>query len=148
MYFPGGSTWLGLLWCSVTSPETLDQLSCCWYLSVVMLLSLFLLNLQSKSWSQNTLQHNTFVCAIYPSFNFAKHFTAGRAKNEMAKTEKHEATILPVQVLGTVSPYPIVVTVICKVIKIVTLFCHLQCIQCQQPIIVSRAMILLKDGKI
>ena len=69
--------------------------------------------------------HNTFVCAIYPSFNFAKHFTAGRAKNEMANTEKHEATILPVQVLGTVSPYPIVVTVICKVIKIVTLNCHL-----------------------
>ena len=30
--------------------------------------------------------------------------TAGRAKNEIANTEKHEATILPVQVLGTVSP--------------------------------------------
>ena len=38
--------------------------------------------------------------------------TAGRAKKEMAKTEKQEATILPTQVLGTVSPYPIVVTVI------------------------------------
>ena len=38
--------------------------------------------------------------------------TAGSAKNEMAKTEKHEATIFPIQVLGTVSPYPIVVTVI------------------------------------
>ena len=32
----------------------------------------------------------------------------------MAKTEKQEATILPIQVLGTVSPYPIVVTVIYK----------------------------------
>ena len=32
----------------------------------------------------------------------------------MAKTEKQEATILPTQVLGTVSPYPIVVTVIFK----------------------------------
>ena len=38
--------------------------------------------------------------------------TAGRAKNEMAKTEKQEATIFPIQVLGTVSPYPMVVTVI------------------------------------
>ena len=31
----------------------------------------------------------------------------------MAKTEKHDATILPIHVRGTVSPYPIVVTVIC-----------------------------------
>lgn len=38
--------------------------------------------------------------------------TAGRAKKDMAKTEKQEATILPIQVWGTVSPYPIVVTVI------------------------------------
>ena len=30
--------------------------------------------------------------------------TAGNAKNEMAKTEKHEATILPIHVWGTVSP--------------------------------------------
>ena len=37
--------------------------------------------------------------------------TAGRAKNDMAKTEKHEATIFPIHVCGTVSPYPIVVTV-------------------------------------
>lgn len=37
---------------------------------------------------------------------------AGRAKKDMAKTEKQEATILPIQVWGTVSPYPIVVTVI------------------------------------
>ena len=42
-----------------------------------------------------------------------KYFTAGRAKNDIAKTEKHDATILPIQVRGTVSPYPIVVTVIC-----------------------------------
>jgi len=42
-----------------------------------------------------------------------KYFTAGRAKNDMAKTEKHDATILPIHVRGTVSPYPIVVTVIC-----------------------------------
>ena len=33
-----------------------------------------------------------------------KFQTAGRAKKEMAKTEKQEATIFPVQVLGTVSP--------------------------------------------
>ena len=32
----------------------------------------------------------------------------------MAKTEKQEATIFPIQVLGTVSPYPMVVTVIWK----------------------------------
>lgn len=38
--------------------------------------------------------------------------TAGRAKKEMANTEKQEATILPIHVWGTVSPYPIVVTVI------------------------------------
>ena len=38
--------------------------------------------------------------------------TAGSAKNEMANTEKHEATIFPGQVRGTVSPYPMVVTVI------------------------------------
>ena len=30
--------------------------------------------------------------------------TAGRAKNEIAKTEKHDATIFPSQVRGTVSP--------------------------------------------
>jgi hypothetical protein len=30
--------------------------------------------------------------------------TAGRAKKEMANTEKQEATILPIQVWGTVSP--------------------------------------------
>ena len=30
----------------------------------------------------------------------------------MANTEKQEATIFPIQVLGTVSPYPMVVTVI------------------------------------
>lgn len=38
--------------------------------------------------------------------------TAGSAKNEIAKTEKQDATIFPNHVLGTVSPYPIVVTVI------------------------------------
>ena len=38
--------------------------------------------------------------------------TAGKAKNDMANTEKQEATILPIHVWGTVSPYPIVVTVI------------------------------------
>ena len=39
-------------------------------------------------------------------------FTAGRAKKEIAKTEKQEATIFPIHVFGTVSPYPMVVTVI------------------------------------
>ena len=41
--------------------------------------------------------------------------TAGRAKNDIANTEKQEATIFPVQVRGTVSPYPMVVTVIWKI---------------------------------
>jgi hypothetical protein len=40
--------------------------------------------------------------------------TAGNAKKEMANTEKQDATILPIHVCGTVSPYPMVVTVICK----------------------------------
>ena len=43
--------------------------------------------------------------------------TAGSAKNEIANTEKQEATIFPGQVRGTVSPYPIVVTVIWKQIN-------------------------------
>ena len=42
--------------------------------------------------------------------------TAGRPKKAMAKTEKNEATSLPIQALGTVSPYPIVVTVFYKMI--------------------------------
>lgn len=33
-----------------------------------------------------------------------KLLTAGSAKKEMAKTLKHEATIFPIQVFGTVSP--------------------------------------------
>lgn len=37
--------------------------------------------------------------------------TAGRAKKEMAKTEKQDAMVFPIQVCGTLSPYPIVVTV-------------------------------------
>ena len=36
--------------------------------------------------------------------------TAGSAKKEIANTEKQEATILPIHVCGTMSPYPIVVT--------------------------------------
>lgn len=38
--------------------------------------------------------------------------TAGRAKKEMPKRAQHEATILPGQVIGTVSPYPTVQSVI------------------------------------
>ena len=38
--------------------------------------------------------------------------TAGNAKKEIANTEKQDATIFPVQVRGTASPYPMVVTVI------------------------------------
>ena len=49
----------------------------------------------------------TLMCKI-----LCYQVTAGSAKKEIAKTEKHEATILPIHVLGTVSPYPIVVTVI------------------------------------
>lgn len=44
--------------------------------------------------------------------NFLRALTAGRAKKEIAKTEKQEATILPIHVFGTASPYPMVVTVI------------------------------------
>lgn len=41
------------------------------------------------------------------------HFllTAGRAKKEMANTEKQDAIVFPIHVCGTLSPYPIVVTV-------------------------------------
>lgn len=41
------------------------------------------------------------------------HFllTAGRAKKEMANTEKQDAMVFPIHVCGTLSPYPIVVTV-------------------------------------
>lgn len=37
--------------------------------------------------------------------------TAGRAKKEMANTEKQDAMVFPIHVCGTLSPYPIVVTV-------------------------------------
>lgn len=37
--------------------------------------------------------------------------TAGRAKKEMANTEKQEAMVFPIHVCGTKSPYPMVVTV-------------------------------------
>ena len=37
--------------------------------------------------------------------------TEGRAKKEMANIEKHDAITLPNHVWGTLSPYPIVVTV-------------------------------------
>ena len=95
---------------------------------VEMFLSLFLLNLQGKSRTKNPLRNIFTINRLY-------NITAGSAKKEMANTvtekvnsfsrsvghqkshkddrpEKHEATILPIQVLGTVSPYPIVVTVI------------------------------------
>ena len=56
--------------------------------------------------------YSTCVCIFCILVCFFDKNTAGRAKKEMANTEKQEATILPNQVLGTVSPYPIVVTVI------------------------------------
>ena len=37
--------------------------------------------------------------------------TEGRAKKEMENIEKHEAMIFPSHVMGTLSPYPIVVNV-------------------------------------
>lgn len=46
------------------------------------------------------------------SANPEPRIPAGSAKKEMAKTLKQEATILPIHVCGTASPYPIVVTVI------------------------------------
>jgi len=42
-----------------------------------------------------------------------RFLTAGRAKKEIAKIEKQDAIIRPIQVCGTTSPYPIVVIVIC-----------------------------------
>ena len=53
-----------------------------------------------------------FCCTF--NANPEPRIPAGSAKKEIAKTEKHEATIFPDQVLGTASPYPIVVTVICN----------------------------------
>ena len=51
---PGGRAATGRL-SSVTPPQTLDQLGSGRDLSVVMLLSLLLLDLQSKSRAENTL---------------------------------------------------------------------------------------------
>ena len=57
---------------------------------------------------------NVMAQLTLPSSNYTRdsELTAGKAKNEIAKTEKHDAIIFPIHVLGTVSPYPIVVTVI------------------------------------
>ena len=65
------------------------------------------MGLQSKAGPENTLK-----CSLEDARWSIFLCTAGKAKNEMAKTEKQEATILPIHVLGTVSPYPMVVTVI------------------------------------
>ena len=65
--------------------------------------------LQSKAGAENSLKCKLSVGALMGLLPVS---TAGRAKKEMANTEKQEATILPIQVLGTVSPYPMVVTVI------------------------------------
>jgi hypothetical protein len=52
---------------------------------------------------------------VYTSIDSFKYqLTAGRAKKEIAKTAKQEATIFPTHVWGTLSPYPIVITVIYK----------------------------------
>ena len=48
VYGPGCCAGAGSLRC-MTPPQTLDQLGRCWDLTVVMFLSLFLLNLQSKA---------------------------------------------------------------------------------------------------
>lgn len=62
--------------------------------------------------------HNAVGCQFGGGISYISVYflmmvlTAGSAKNEIANTEKHEATILPIHVCGTVSPYPIVVTVI------------------------------------
>ena len=65
--------------------------------------------LQSKAGTENSLKYKLEDARSSDSCYLG---TAGRAKNEMANTEKQEATILPIHVLGTVSPYPMVVTVI------------------------------------
>ena len=48
MNLPSDRAVAGLV-CSITSPQALDQLSCCRNLSVEMFLSLFLLDLQCKT---------------------------------------------------------------------------------------------------
>ena len=95
----------------MTPPQTLDQLGGCRDLPVVMLLSLLLLNFQSEPGAEDPLGRNRNN-SWYLFIQFLFSITAGRAKKEIAKTEKQEATIFPIQVLGTVSPYPMVVTVI------------------------------------
>lgn len=55
------------------------------------------------------MRHLSLKDALVQLFLFP--LTAGRAKKEMANTEKHDAMVFPIQVCGTLSPYPIVVTV-------------------------------------
>lgn len=45
------------------------------------------------------------------SIHSVVQLTAGRAKKEMANTEKQDAIVFPIHVCGTLSPYPMVVTV-------------------------------------
>lgn len=60
--------------------------------------------------------HNTNNTVLSKWTNIRSKLTAGRAKKEIANTAKQEATIFPIQVSGTLSPYPIVITVIWKTI--------------------------------
>ena len=53
--------------------------------------------------TSTTFIHNKRV-KVVSNHNSKNELTAGSAKKEMANTEKHEATIFPGHVLGTVSP--------------------------------------------
>ena len=67
--------------------------------------------LPEKSLPEEALLHTTYLGQIThvrflgsERMNQGSKLTAGSAKNEIANTEKQEATIFPGQVLGTVSP--------------------------------------------
>ena len=100
VYFPSGSAVHGLVR-GVAPPHSLDEPRGCGDLAIKMLLTLLLLNLQCKPGAQNTLEmHNNGLIHDHHITH-----TAGKAKNEMANTEKQDATIFPIHVFGTVSPY-------------------------------------------
>lgn len=73
--------------------------------------------LQIKSTWSKVLSCTVSTCETppqperYPGSAFSLPLTAGRAKKEMANTEKQDAIVFPIHVCGTLSPYPMVVTV-------------------------------------
>ena len=53
-------------------------------------------HLRAAEWHLG-LKYDEVMQSLFP-------LTAGRAKKEMAKTEKQEAMVFPIQVCGTLSP--------------------------------------------